>query len=413
MVAATKTNNKAKAKAKATKTTTVIEHSRKTKALRPESATKISSFKRPREAVRDRSQDKRKAKKRSWATVTKAGTFNPIPSEPVDLSDALTELRTLANATYDVVLPSRFKRALRPSGLPYCPILDVTKVEERTFKQDFYLDIGTAFHAVVQEFISRSRIARSMVYATFKCTRCNTVEKFKPLPYSCFTCGAPDHMFKYDELEFDHFRGLGGGHIDLFVRTSAGWLVCDWKTTSERARDSREEVDNKHHHQLQAYCLAVAELYAEYLQGLPIIGYALMFAPRDHPGKTVKGKLTAKMTAEQEPERMETNWNIIAHPFHERIARRTRKRLHRSYRGFNAATKALETNKWDRVVKLRPCRTIADFNKPMGMSDAFYKAKACPNLDACTTMSDDKLAAKLAKEVPALMNVRKKQFDAA
>jgi hypothetical protein len=303
------------------------------------------------------------------------------------LSDAVNQLRAVANGIYTVELPDRFRRQLRPSGLPYCPILDATKNEPATFRQSFYLDIGTAFHEIVQTFVCRSGVARSMVYANFKCTRCNTVELFKPIPRSCFTCGAADYYFKYEELEFEGFRGLGGGHIDLFVKTTRGWLVCDWKTTSENAQRWREDADGKHHHQLQAYCLALAELFGDKLQGLPIIGYCLMFAPREQPGKFTKPKISVKLS-EKSPLGSDiiTNWSFYPYPFWGEVAEATRKRLRRSKRQFDALSDAYRDKTpraWFEVARMRPCRSIADFNKPMGMVDGFYKAKLCPNIDIC------------------------------
>lgn len=320
------------------------------------------------------------------ATIADTAILPEAPSADV-MADSISQLRALANGIYTVEMPDRFRRALRPSGLPYCPILDATKNEPATYKQSFYLDIGTAFHEIVQTFVCRSGIARSMVYANFKCMRCETVELFKPLPKTCFTCGAGDHFFQYVELEFEQFRGLGGGHVDLFVKTSNGWLVCDWKTTSEKSLKFREDVDDKHHHQLQAYCLALAELFSDKLQGLPILGYVLMFAPRDQPGKFVRKKLGTKMAVANVPgDDMITNWELMAHPFHAKIAEDTRKRLRRAKRAFDALTDAYRERTpeaWHEVARLRPCRSIADFNKPMGMADGFYKRQLCPKIDIC------------------------------
>lgn len=285
-------------------------------------------------------------------------------------TEILDEVHELFDATYAVVRPGPWKRAFRPSGFPYCPVLDaMSGPENMNYGKAFYLDIGTTVHELMQEYISRSPLGMRKVYANWKCKDCGEMHHFTTLPYVCAHCHAPRERLHYEELEFENFRGIQGGHVDLFVRTKHGWIVADWKTSSSSGLGYREEADEKHHHQLQAYCLALQELFAHLLEGMPIIGYMLIFVPRDTSGlRNNQG----------------SNWTPYLYAWNAELAKATRKRLFMQRASFDAASIGYETGSWLPAALLRPCESLADFGKPMGMRDGFYGGELCPNLDICS-----------------------------
>jgi hypothetical protein len=291
----------------------------------------------------------------------------------------LEEVHELFDGTYSVIRPGPWKRAFRPSGFPYCPVLDaMTGPENMDYGKAFYLDIGTTVHALMQEYIARSARGRTNVFANWKCKDCGGEHIFTPIPYVCAFCGADSEKLGYEELAFENAFGIQGGHIDLLVKTSKGWIVGDWKTASEMGMDYRKEADGKHHHQLQAYCLAIQELFKDHLQGLPVIGYMLIFVPRDASGRRdSKGDISS------------SNWTPYIYKWSPEMAVETKRRLFTQRASYEAASIGYETNNWLPAAWLRPCQTLADFSKPMGMRDGFYQGKLCENLDTCCRSSQE------------------------
>lgn len=293
--------------------------------------------------------------------------------------ELLDEVHELFDGTYTVIRPGPWKRAFRPSGFPYCPVIDaMTGPEDMDYGTAFYLDIGTTVHALMQEYISRSARGRTNVYANWKCKDCGGQHLFTPIPYVCAFCGNDSERLEYEELAFENALGINGGHIDLLVKTKYGWLIADWKTASTMGLDYRNEADGKHHHQLQAYCLAIERLFKDKLQGLPVIGYMLIFVPRDASGRRdSKGEVS------------NSNWTPYIYKWTPQMAEDTRKRIFTQRASYEAATIGYETGNWLPAAWLRPCHTLADFGKPMGMRDGFYKGKLCENLDTCCRSSAD------------------------
>ena len=314
-----------------------------------------------------------------------------------DVNDIINEeLHELFDGTYSVERPGPWKRAFRPSGFPYCPVIDaMTGKEVMNYGKAFYLDIGTTVHELMQEYICRSPRGRRVVYANWKCKDCDHMHHFSPLPYVCINCGADSERLHYEELEFAYAINIDGGHIDLLVRTSLGWLVCDWKTASTTGLDYRTEADGKHHHQLQAYCLAVEEVFKDQLQGLPVIGYCLMFVPRDSSGNRKTNG---------------SNWTPYVYLWDEKLAAATRKRLFFTRASYEAATVGYDTNNWLMAAKLRPCQSLEDFAKPMGMRDGFFGGKVCPNMDVCCRTDED-VAEAITKQREEMAKAEKLQTE--
>lgn len=293
---------------------------------------------------------------------------NLFASEHQD--EILDEVHEIFDGTYGVIRPGPWKRAFRPSGFPYCPVLDaMSGPEDMNYGKAFYLDIGTTVHELMQEYISRSPVGMQKVFANWQCKDCSGLHYFTTLPYACAHCNGPRERLHYEELEFSDFRGIQGGHVDLLIRTKYGWIVCDWKTASTTGLDYRNEADGKHHHQLQAYCLAIQERFKDKLEGLPIIGYMLIFVPRDaSAARGGKG----------------SNWTPYLYLWNESLAAQTRRRLFTQRASFEAATIGYETGNWLPAAMLRPCESLSDFGSPMGMRDGFYGGELCPNLDICS-----------------------------
>ena len=161
------------------------------------SSTKLSSYRRPAK-----------------------GKFKPTPVEDLkaqnlhaedDKSVILDELNELFDGTYGVVRPGPWKRAFRPSGFPYCPILDgMSGKEQMDYATAFYLEVGTTVHELMQEYISRSPFGRQKVYCDWKCKDCGGMHSFTPLPVTCYHCGAPSERLHYEEIAFEDEFPLQG-----------------------------------------------------------------------------------------------------------------------------------------------------------------------------------------------------------
>ena len=143
-----------------------------------------------------------------------------------DTEKILDEMHELFDGTYGVIRPGPWKRAFRPSGFPYCPVIDaMSGTEDMDYAKAFYLDIGTTVHELMQEYISRSPFGRRKVYCDWKCKDCGGMHHFMPLPFVCHHCGADSERLHYEEIAIENQYGIQGGHIDLLVKTKYGYLV--------------------------------------------------------------------------------------------------------------------------------------------------------------------------------------------
>ena len=172
--------------------------------------------------------------------------------------------------------------ALRPSGLPICPVdffikhanYGASRVLD--MRGAFFVTIGSSVHEVVQTYLASS----GKFLARWECLVCGTLRKCS-MDHEC--C---DLQMKYHEIVIDiPFRkGRIVGHIDAVFRDSKGryWIV-DYKTCSvEGYPKKKKDPSRAYLEQVEAYAYT---LYVQY--GILVAGVVLMFIRRDNPNDPI------------------------------------------------------------------------------------------------------------------------------
>jgi len=191
---------------------------------------------------------------------------------------------------------------VRFSGLPFCGVRwftnlvgGLSKGSAKDFGFSFFTSVGTTVHEVVQKyFLSVEGVELIM---DWRCKGCGRVYSFKSkAPASCKSCGGTSFEHEEHTIEFEGALG----HIDQLMVIRFGgktWIiVIDYKTTTIQAVESRGKLPYAENvAQIKGYCAALHD------QGYPIMGWALVYIPRDNPFRfTVKtGELTEKDMAKE------------------------------------------------------------------------------------------------------------------
>lgn len=136
--------------------------------------------------------------------------------------------------------PSRYSYH-RPSSLPFCPVregykrlIDGVPTERfNSFTENFYVDIGSKVHELLQRFLGRARYEFDLnthveVLGHWKCPRCKKVRRFCTYK-ECKCGGKPD----YHEIEINYRKTHG--HMDKVIRIGKWLIIADYKTSSSRA----------------------------------------------------------------------------------------------------------------------------------------------------------------------------------
>lgn len=180
---------------------------------------------------------------------------------------------------------------LRFSGFPFCGVrwflslpeaLHATK--RQPFGMSFFVNVGTAVHNVIQE--SWDSIKGAEVYNDFHCKKCHHVHSLVQRPDKCENCGSKELVKHEHEVFFEN----AVGHIDemLYIElpdhvepdfpVRAGFVVIDYKTTMLKKVLAKTGLPSKENVlQISGYAAALRK------QKKPIIGYCLVYVPRDNP----------------------------------------------------------------------------------------------------------------------------------
>jgi hypothetical protein len=176
----------------------------------------------------------------------------------------------------------------RASGLPACPLqhcwyrfdreADELPGRRESFAKDFYTEIGTAVHTVVQRWLGRLGV----LYGDWRCPRCTDVVYRDRLGTARCDCGAET---VYEELAFD---GKPSGHCDGLIKLGEltpgekDFAVLEVKTTSERRLD---QVIKPQGPPLNYRLQATNYTYRLQQLGYNLVGVMFLFVPRDSPRK--------------------------------------------------------------------------------------------------------------------------------
>lgn len=136
--------------------------------------------------------------------------------------------------------PSR-NNYLHPSALPFCPLkiayrrlVDGVESERfESFNENFYVNIGSSVHELLQDFIGRMKVEQGVETAVetlghWKCPDCGRRRLFTT--YKRCKCGGKP---KYEEIAI-HWRNTIG-HMDKVIRIGDYLFILDYKTTGSRA----------------------------------------------------------------------------------------------------------------------------------------------------------------------------------
>ena len=198
---------------------------------------------------------------------------------------------------------------LRFSGFPFCGTrwflnLPISLAEKMrmNFGMRFFTAVGTTVHEAIQEMWGSLKDVR--VYNDYLCRSCKHREYLKKKVLQCPSCGSTNLSKEEHELRYKNALG----HIDELIwvelpegmqtkfKLKKGLIVIDYKTTmlakvtaKKSALPYKENV-----FQISGYASALHE------SGLPILGYCLIYVPRDNPFqfKVCAFELTPKNHAE-------------------------------------------------------------------------------------------------------------------
>lgn len=162
---------------------------------------------------------------------------------------------------------------LRPSMMPDCSLLMLRQLimgeQEWDFNGDYYTNIGTVVHTVMQKWF----VQHTDAIGNWKCGVCGASKKLARKSVCC------DQLMDYEEIEVEWERIKG--HIDMIIGNDVKHVV-DFKTTSLKKLDGPLNylVPLKYKIQILIYTFIVEELYT-WTMNSP----SLVFIARDDPSK--------------------------------------------------------------------------------------------------------------------------------
>jgi hypothetical protein len=165
-------------------------------------------------------------------------------------------------------------------------LLDKTD-SESDFFGDFFLNIGTVVHSVLQK---HSKNALKL-WGNWKCSRCGTTWKHSTRN-KCNCGGDADYV----EVEVDY---LGvKGHIDLIYITDDGVVITDFKTTTSGKIIKNTTYDSypqNYLYQIASYFYMCEKLFAHKFKRYGGLAYAtLFFISRDNPSSNIEFDFSRK-----------------------------------------------------------------------------------------------------------------------
>lgn len=255
------------------------------------------------------------------------------------------------------------KRALRASGAPYCPILDVTRPDENEIADIFgtyFTSTGTAFHSTIQLFMSESDMGKYM-WGDWKCGGgCGHVWKlqYRPSEACPNKCNS---LPLYAEVPLR--VGNHTGTCDFVANYKKRWVANDFKTCARiPARPKRQ-----HLLQVRIYIAMLALNH-----NIIIDTYFITYFERTGLRRKAFGPYSTTKSLQQ-----------------------TKDWLFRAIAGFKAVTRF---NKGDEsalkdIVELRPCKSEDDFEDYMSRKEYTFNGSPCPMLQTCCKSSKHVLKA--------------------
>lgn len=159
----------------------------------------------------------------------------------------------------------------------FCPVAftvsQIQGVVEESMSKDFYCEIGTATHSVVQKWLGVS----GFLYGHWVCSKCgiHVHEGFGPVKHCSEYCTYQEYQLSWDILS---------GHCDGILMEDDEFYILELKTISLNGLKERIEQDSPY-----LFHSAQANMYAFMGQKIglpkPLVGYAVIYIARDNPNK--------------------------------------------------------------------------------------------------------------------------------
>jgi len=148
------------------------------------------------------------------------------------------------------------------------------KFEEESFTKDFFCNIGTVVHSVVQKWLGITE----NLYGKWKCIKCNKIihEGFGPVICEC------KNLCEYEEYELSY--NILTGHCDGLFLINKKFYIFELKTISTRGLTERiKERQPYYYHSAQSnmYTLMAQKIKLPY----PLVGNVIVYLTRDNPFK--------------------------------------------------------------------------------------------------------------------------------
>lgn len=185
------------------------------------------------------------------------------------ISNTINEIR---------ILDTPFKKEPRCSSLSkFCQIATLiplieNKLEQESCMQDFYCEIGTAVHSVMQKWMG----VKNYLYGLWECPKCRSIQEgFSPKKCCNKLC-----IYKEYSL---NWRGISG-HCDGIISIDSLFYILEFKTISLKGLKEREELKRPyyfHSNQVNMYLLMAQKLKLPN----PLVGSVIVYIARDNPNK--------------------------------------------------------------------------------------------------------------------------------
>jgi hypothetical protein len=207
-----------------------------------------------------------------------------MPKAPQSIESVVSSVsrsikEALENTRFvETVDPTRLN-TLRFSSLPFCPVkwfLGLEKSVEKDRLVDFgykyFTSVGTVVHEIFQTTVFESEEVQTLT--DWRCESCREIYPLRSVVKKCTQCGCE----KMTRME--HTVGWRGavGHVDEVVHLGDRRIfLLDYKTTSLKNIDKADPPG--YLSQISSYALAMVDA------GFDVVGYALVYVPRDNPFK--------------------------------------------------------------------------------------------------------------------------------
>ena len=291
-------------------------------------------------------------------------------------------IQQAAKKIYPPMLEHVKKDILRPSGFPFCPLWEahdiITKKEQKPldFFGEYYTQIGTVTHAILQRHIGRSK----KILGDWKCLKC---KKTKKLAFyaRCSKCGSEE--VEYEELEVSFGKNILG-HLDGVIEINGKNYVLDYKTTSSSKNKQHKEEGGvypykKNLAQIKSYCVLVQETH-----DIEISGWILLYIARDDFVKDCVA--VGGYVSDEEKD----------------LIKKKLENYDKMYSQLRNFRETKQQKYLDRIIKNKPCKTLKDYKNEFG--DPF---DVCPLSEKSLCFRPEALKENLA----SIMSGKKKIYQ--